>query len=128
MSTWRRKAIEHLPEYRKIIDCAQTPMAMWIELHLRFEDAVAAGDQPMIRRFLQYADWCMSEEAGRLPSETSTAAACAFYEHLPQRREYWPFFRSWFSQKQFAQLIPVFGYHLGPVDVADLKKFYSGAK
>ncbi|MDR3447959.1 hypothetical protein [Dyella sp.] len=87
MSTWRRKAIEYLPEHREIVDRARTPMAMWIELHLRFEDAVEDGDQHMVKRFLRYADWCMSEEAGRLPSETSTATACAFYEHLPQRRD-----------------------------------------
>jgi hypothetical protein len=128
MSTWRRKAIEYLPEHRETINRARTPMAMWIELHLRFEDAVAGGDQHMVKRFLRYADWCMSEEAGRLPSETSTAAACAFYEHLPQRREYWSFFRSWFSHKQFTDLIPVFGYHLSPADVADLKKFYANGK
>ena len=127
MSTWRRKAIEYLPEHRKTIDRVQTPMAMWSELHLHFEDAVAEGDQRMVRRFLRYADWSISEEAGRLPSETSTAAVCAFYEHLPKRREYWPLFRSWFSQKQFTNLIPVFGYHLSSVDVADLKRFYAGA-
>lgn len=127
MSTWRRKAIELLPEHRKIIDCARRPMAMWIELHLRFEDALAEGDQHMVSRILRYADWCMSEEAGRLPSETSTAVACAFYEHLPQHREYWPLFRSWFSQKQFTDLLPVFGYHLSHLDIADLKKVYAGA-
>jgi hypothetical protein len=127
MSTWRRKAIELLPEYRQAIESCATPMALWIELLLRFEDAFEKDDQPLVSRFLEYAAWCISDEAGRAPNQSSTAVACAFYEHLPTHREYWPYFRSWFSQKQFTALIPVFSYHLSDGDTADLKKLYTRA-
>jgi hypothetical protein len=102
-------------------------MSLWIELHLAFQDAFKENDKRLIASILAFATWCISEASGRLPSETSTAAACAFYEHLPQRREYWPFFRSWFPQKQFTALIPVFSYHLSAGDIADLKQFYASA-
>lgn len=128
MSAWRRKALECLPEYRQIIEDCETPMSLWIELHLEFEDAFAGNDQRLVGRILEFASWSISEAAGRLPSETSTAAACGFYEHLPERREYWPFFHSWFSNEQFTALIPVFSYHLSTGDIADLKNFYARGK
>ncbi|WP_266156916.1 hypothetical protein [Dyella silvatica] len=127
MSTWRRRAIQFLPEYRQAIEGSDTPMVLWIELVLRFEDAFVANDQRLLGRFLEYAAWCMSDAAGRLPSQSSTAVACAFYEHLPTHREYWPYFRSWFSPQQFTALIPVFSYHLSDGDMADLKKCYASA-
>jgi hypothetical protein len=128
MSAWRRKAIECLPEYRRIIDGCETPMSLWIELHLEFENAFTRNNQRLLGRILELASWSVSDAAGRPPSEISTAVACAFYEHLPQRREYWPFFRSWFSQKEFTDLIGVFSYHLSAGDIADLKKLYARAK
>jgi hypothetical protein len=100
-------------------------MSLWIELHLEFENAMKTNNQGLVRRILEFAAWCISEASGRLPNDTSTAVACAFYEHLPVRREYWPLFRTWFSHKEFAVLTPVFAYHLSAADLASLKHFYT---
>ncbi len=121
MSTWRREALTLLPECRQIVESADNPMAMWIELHMRFEDAIADEDWSLVARLLKFAEWCMSPRSGRLPNNTSTAAACAFYEHLPQNRSYWQFFPNWFSHQQFDKLLPVFAYHLGEVELSELK-------
>ncbi len=35
MSTWRRKALESMPEIRDRIESARSPMALWIEILFR---------------------------------------------------------------------------------------------
>lgn len=123
MSSWRREALNHLPELRGLIEPCESPMMLWIELHGEFEDAVR-NNIALSSRILAYASWCISEAAGPLPNDTSTAVACAFYEHLPQRREHWPYFREWFTPGEFARLVPVFAYHLSNDDLEALKVAY----
>lgn len=61
MSAWKRIAFEKLPGYRYLIEEAENPMALWIELHLKFEDVYKAKplDDDLIRRFYEYAHWCI---------------------------------------------------------------------
>jgi hypothetical protein len=125
MSAWRRQALALLPEFRAIVETAESPMAMWIELHLQFDKAMDAGDSSRVGRLLRFAAWCASEKSGSLPNDTSTAAAVAFYEHLPQKREYWQHFPKWFPASRFNDLLPVFSYHLSEQEVADLKRAYA---
>lgn len=125
MSAWRRQALSHLPECKSVIESADGPMALWIELRLEFDRAMRESNLALANRLLQFAAWCISEESGKLPNDTSTAVACAFYEHLPETREYWPHFSKWFSRPQFEMLLPIFGYHLSKDDLGDLKKSYA---
>ena len=37
MSAWKRVALEKLPEYRRVIDASESPMALWVELHSHFQ-------------------------------------------------------------------------------------------
>jgi len=127
MSAWRRQGIALLPEFRVIVESAESPMAMWIELHLQFDKAMDVGDSSRVERLLRFAAWCVSELSGTLPNDTSTAAAVAFYEHLSQKREYWQYFPKWFPRTEFNHLLPVFSYHLSEKDVADLKSVYASA-
>lgn len=127
MSAWRRQALALLPEFRAIVESAESPMAMWIELHLQFDRAMDAGDLSRVDRLLRFAAWCVSELSGTLPNDTSTAVAVAFYEHLPQRREYWQHFPKWFPRSKFQDLLPVFSYHLSEKEVAELKRTYASA-
>jgi hypothetical protein len=127
MSAWRRKSLELLPEFRAVIEASDSPMAMWMELHLRFDETMVSDQSEKVRRILELAAWCVSELSGSLPNDTSTAAAVAFYEHLPQKREYWQYFPQWFTRQEFEQLLPVFSYHLGSNDIAELKRSYASA-
>jgi hypothetical protein len=124
VSAWRHKAIELLPEYRQLIERAESPMGLWIDLRIEFESTVDRSEAKLLSRFLAYASWCISSASGRLPNDTSTAAIVAFYEHLPQRRAHWKLISSWLSPREFADLLPVFSYHLSPTQLEELKEEY----
>ena len=79
MSAWRREALQRLPECRQVIESAENPMALWIELLSACEDATKKGDEDLIRRFYEFARWCWKSPS----DDVRTAVACAFYEHLP---------------------------------------------
>jgi hypothetical protein len=64
-------------------------MSLWIEILILFERYVKNNYTESIRKILNYAAWCISEESGQLPNDTSTAAVCAFYEHIGSQKKYW---------------------------------------
>lgn len=124
MSAWKRVALEKLPEYRLHIDAADSPMALWIELRLKFEEAyrVATPNKDLIGRFYEYARWCLqSPGKGGYLSDTGTAVACAFYEDLPQNDAIRRDLPRWLSQDEFAELREVFRYHLSEPEFADFE-------
>ena len=110
MSTWRRKALEYLPKHKSVIEGAESPMELWIELLLIFEDNVKSNDQDIIRKTLNYASWCCSEKSGKLPNDTSTAAYIGFYESLGGNKIFWPYFKEWFFPEEYKKLKPAFSY------------------
>jgi hypothetical protein len=107
-----------------LIEGAESPMSLWIELHLEFEDAIGVKNDERTHRILRYAAWCCSDRSGALPNDTSTVAACAFYEHLPTRKDLWRYFPEWFRPQEFEALLPVFSHHLSEEDLAELRKEY----
>lgn len=124
MSAWRRTAISILPQLRKNVENAENPMALWIELRFEFEQHVNNQRWEDCSRILRFASWCISSDSGCLPNDTSTAASVAFYEHLAENRDWWKYFKSWFTREQFEMLEPVFLYHLSSDDMDNLKKAY----
>jgi hypothetical protein len=124
MSAWRRKALELLPGERKLIAVAESPMALWIDMHLAFEDAVRKGDEKKLNAILEYAAWCISPAAGPLPSDASTAAVCAFYEHIAAKKDYWPRLREWLSPDQFKALEGHLNYFLSETEFDAMRKTY----
>ncbi len=115
MSSWRRIALEKLPEYRDLIEHADNPMALWIDLHIKFKEVYRAEtpDDGVIRRFYEYARWCLESPGARdYLSEAGSAAACAFYEHLPQNGVIRRDLPRWLSRDEFLGLRDVFRYHL----------------
>ena len=128
MSAWRHKALELLPECRQLIESSDSPMALWIELWPMFDEAVEESNTKVAERVLAYAKWCISDASGKRPNDTSTAAAVAFYEHLPQRRDRWKLLPNWLSPQEFKELLPVFSYHLSESELSDLQASYDGAK
>ena len=127
MSAWRRKALELIPELRPVIEKAESPTALWIELFCHFTNTAANADDAALRPILMYAFWCVSPAAGALPSDTSTAVWCGFFENLGNRKDLWGRFRSWFSPAQFEQISPAFMYFLSDEEMKEVNEAYYGS-
>ena len=83
MSAWRKQALEKLPECRRLIEAADSPMALWIELLGECQDASRNQAEDLICRFYEFARCCWQSPS----ADVRTAVACAFYEHLPTTPE-----------------------------------------
>ncbi len=128
MSAWKRVALEKLPEYRGVIDNVDSPMALWVELSFHFQQACeTAAPDNLIRRFYEYARWCLqSPGTGSELSDAGTAAICAFYEHLPKipaaRRD----LARWLTGAEFSDLRDAFHYHLSEQEFAEFEAEFLG--
>jgi len=121
VSAWRREALLALPEFKQLIAESESPMALWIDLHLEFDRAFEANDESRVQRVIEYVKWCWN---GR-DSDTVNAVACGFLEHLPEHEDMRVCIPKWFNRTDFERLRPVFAYHAGEVVVAELEKQYS---
>jgi hypothetical protein len=100
-------------------------MALWIELHMKFEDAYREPrNDDLIRRIYSYAHWCLAaprnKDAGHDPA---TAVMAAFYEHIPTSpaaREDMP---RWFQYEEVAGCRDVFSYLIGDAAFDELLAF-----
>jgi hypothetical protein len=127
MSAWKRVALEKLPEYKRLITSAGSPMELWVELNCHFFDACKAGQDDLVGRFYQYARWCLrSPGKGLELSEAGTAAVCGFYEHLPRdviaRRD----LRRWITRTEFNDLRAAFQYLLTESEFGELEAEFLG--
>ena len=120
MSAWRRKAIEWLPDLKRVVSEAPSPMALWIELLSEFDAAFRVCDADKTDRILKYARWCWQ---GR-NEQAVIAVKCAFFEHLPLHRGMCEEIPRWFSRAEFDRLRPVFGYHADSEVIADIEESY----
>lgn len=110
MSTWRRIALETLPELRQTIERADSPMVLWIELHWALERAycLQPPDDDRIARLYRYAEWSWDSPN----ADARSAVACAFYEHIPQNGTIARDLSRWMTTERFRQLEEVFRYFL----------------
>jgi hypothetical protein len=77
---WRRKAIELLPEKKAVVEQADSPMVLWIELNLAAKRAYEASaiDDKFIRAVFTCARYCWASPDG----DVSTAVVVAFFENI----------------------------------------------
>jgi hypothetical protein len=80
MSAWRRKAIEHLPEFCDEIERAESPHTLWSDIEGWFRTAFSAGDDELMGRIFGYAGWCLRSS----DREIREAPLYNFYEDLPK--------------------------------------------
>ncbi len=110
MSAWRREALQRLPNHKRTIEQAESPMALWIELRGVCEralenDPIAEEDAGAI---FAYARHCLESRHPDLP----TAVACAFYENIVTSEAVQAHIHRWVSGQEFRDLEPIFRYHL----------------
>jgi hypothetical protein len=123
MSAWRRVALETLPGLRSIIEGAESPMALWCEVRFAFEDAFRRSDEDLVRRVFSYAAWSI-DTAQSQPTDASTAAVCAFYEHLPQIAGLADQLHRFLPRQRFLHIQDAFRYHLSESEFAHFRDTY----
>lgn len=123
MSAWRRMALKYLPECRELAAAAATPMDLWLELWLRFEDAVRQDQEDFVRRCFAYAAWCWDAAPGQATA-ARTAAVCAFYEHLPRLPGLADRLHRFLPRQRFLAVQDAFRYHLGEAEFARFRDSY----
>ena len=121
MSSWRRRALQLLPEYPEIIETADTPMFLWTELSYPFSRAAEEKNTDLLQRIFDLAQWCWKESRY---DEAVTAALIGFYENIPSHKEHWWTIPRFVSSADFNGLDQVFRYFLDEVQFAELAEFY----
>jgi len=120
VSAWRRVAIEKLPEFREIIEAAETIGMLWIDLWLKFEDTYEQPvDQDLARRVYEYAAWCLIESGDQ---DIQTTAALYFYEDLPTNEKTRRDMANHLTREEFFGLTEIFKYHLAEGEYEELEK------
>ena len=76
-----------------MIETANSSCELWVELTVAFENCVETNNEELIKKILNYATWCTSEEAGDISNETHQAVYCGFMESITYNRKYFPLFK-----------------------------------
>jgi hypothetical protein len=84
MSTWRKKAIECLPELRREFEEPEANIyTVFFELRPATIEAHKKNDIISLKRFYDFAEWCFKQKE----KELWNAAGVAFYEHMGEAPE-----------------------------------------
>ena len=98
-------------------------MALWCEVHSLFEDAFRHGNNDLVGRVFQYAAWCI-DTAKPQPTDASTAAVCAFYEHLPLIAGLPEQLHRFLPRQRFLHIQHAFRYHLTEPEFVHFRDAY----
>jgi len=61
MSTWRRIAIEKLPQHRQLIEHSESVGMLWVDLWLKFVHAHRPPfDDATVKAIYEFASWCLA--------------------------------------------------------------------
>jgi hypothetical protein len=126
MSTWRRKALEILPEQKVMIESSQSPGELWCDLSALFFEYAKNDENELIKKIIRYASWCTSPEAGDESGETHQAVYCGFLEDITRYHNYFPNFKAWFRPSEFEKFKGSFMYALSEKDYKYLEDLFYG--
>ncbi len=119
MSVWRRKALEFLPIEKVIIESAESPGELWIELTFIFDKAVP-NNKNIIDSILKYADWCTNQP----DINTYNAVSCGFMEDITRNHKHWPEFKNWFNLAQYEKYKGSFSYAMSEKEFEQFENIY----
>lgn len=119
MSTWKRTALEMLPDCTDIITKhGLKATALWAELRTVCEAAHKRGDDDLLKRIYDYAKWCWQSNAEHLQQ----AVSFAFYQHVPIIPSMRQDIHRWFSVAQYQELREPFSRQLSDSELAELER------
>lgn len=112
MSAWRRRAAVLLPDHRRLVDCAESPTALWQHLYTIATSACSPQvvNADLLRRIFQYAETCR----GFGNEEICSAVEAEFYQKLFDDATARPHLQRLLREPQFLALEPVLSTRFPP--------------
>lgn len=127
MSSWRRRALELLPEQRGCIQSANSPRTLWQHLTTSAIEGCrrSALRDEFLRKLFQYA-----RESCRGPSPDIRASVYAeFYERLFEDELVRPHLLRYLQETEFLELEPALSRRWGSRELAAIRaQFYSALR
>jgi hypothetical protein len=119
MSAWRRYARVYLPDYRQLVDRAESPMALWRDLYSAATNACAqrAVDSDLLRRIVEYARACRASPA----DDVRVAVRSEFFERLFDDAGVRSTFQSLLTETEFRAMEPLLSSRFSPDQYAALQ-------
>jgi len=113
MEDWKEHTKKHIPEvvdeyYDETID---NPTMLWTELNFLFSDAAKNGNENLIKRIFEEADYYFKYENNPRGDSFSTAVALAFVEHLLDEEVRIPYVIKHFPKEDFIGCKELLTYH-----------------
>ena len=121
MSTWRRKAIECLPELRKEFEQTETSIyVVFSEMLTALVDAHKQTNIARLKQIYDFAEWCLSQKE----KDLWNAAGVAFYEHLGDYEETMKEFPKWIKSEIYSQIRGLLELRIQESELKKLDKLY----
>src|SRR5690348_14287837 len=101
MSTWRRKAIECLPECKSEFEHPETSIYdVYIEMLPAVIQAHKENNNDRLKKIYDYAEWCYRQKE----KDLWNAAGVSFYEHLLDHKETLNDFHKWIKPEIYVEI------------------------
>jgi 16S rRNA A1518/A1519 N6-dimethyltransferase RsmA/KsgA/DIM1 with predicted DNA glycosylase/AP lyase activity len=121
MSTWRRKAIECLPDMKKEIE--KKDFSIYEVFSALLDETVKAHrdkDYTQLRKYYDFAEWCFQQKEKALWN----AAGVSFYEHLGNQQETAQDMPIWVKKSIYIQIKGLLEFHLGDEKAKKIDQLY----
>lgn len=128
--SWKIEAEKQFPELCDEVNNSDTPYILWFKLRDLFFNAYERGDEVLIKRIYEYADWCIQQPEGATAADDlATCVSVCFFEHIPESKLARDDMPRWFTLSDFRAMEATFKSHLSPKDFEDLRlRFQSASK
>ena len=101
MSTWRKKAIDCVPELKTEFQANDlTPYGVFMELLPITKQAHLEKNTKKLNKIYQYAEWCFRQNDEKL---WNSVGVC-FYEHLVDTDETFLEFKNWIKKEIYFEI------------------------
>jgi hypothetical protein len=124
MSTWRKKAIGLLPDFRQEFEKTDTTIYdVFIEVLTATRKAHKLNDLNRLKDLYSFAEWCFSQK----DKDLWNAAGVSFYEHLADEEITKQAFPEWVPVDIYYYIRSLLEIRISDIELKELDKRYLSA-
>jgi hypothetical protein len=121
MSTWRKKAIECLPEHKKEFEKPDCSIyTVFFQMLTSVLEAHQQNNQERLMKIYSYAEWCFRQKR----EDLWNAAGVAFYEHLGDKPETLAAITTWIKKDIYLDIRSLLELRMDDAALKELDDFY----